>query len=352
MLKSKIESKFEKINNDKYDNYIAIDWAQINMAIATLKKDSNKPKIIDVTSDVDYLKAYLSSLKGSKIVTIEETTSTQWLYVELYEYADKILICDPYRNKLLSDGPKTDKLDAEKLCLLLRSGLLKEVFHSLDKTYELRKLVRDYEQLVEFGTRTKNEKSAIYRGAGKSYKKLEELGDKTLKWIIEQKDKRIELYKIQKVEYEKKFVELIKRNKDLKHLKGVTGIGVIGSVKILSSVIDAKRFETGGKYLSYCGLVKHQKMSGGRNYGLRKTRYSRRLKAVYKTAAMSVVGGHSPLRDYYDMLLKKGKPEENARHELARRIAIITYGILKTGTKYQPYKWRKSKSKSKDNKLI
>jgi transposase len=345
MYLKKIRTKDRKINNDKYDYYIAIDWSQRNMAIATLKKEANKPRITDVDSDVKLLKAYLSSLKGSKIVTIEETTSTHWLYVELYDYADRVLICDPYKNKLLCDGAKTDKLDAVKLCLLLRGGLLYEVFHCLDKTYELRQLVSDYEQLVKFGTRIKNEKSALYRGSGKSYKHLEAIEDKTLEWIISQKNRRIDLYESQKAEYEKKFNDIIKGNKDLKLLKSVNGIGVIGAVKILSSVIDANRFENGGKYLSYCGLVKHQKMSGGRSYGQRKTRYSRRLKSVYKTAAMTVINGNNPLSEYYDSLLKKGTSQENARHQISRRIAIITYGILKTETKYEPYKWRKSDTK-------
>jgi len=341
MLKNKINSKHGKINNHKYDYFIAIDWSQKNMAIATLRKDLDNPKITDVDSDVENLKAYLSSLKGRKIVTIEETTSTHWLYIELYEYVDKILICDPYRNKLLSDGAKTDKLDAGKLSLLLRGGLLKEVYHSLERTYELRQLVGDYEQLVKFGVRILNEKSAIYRAIGKSYKELEKIEDKTIKWIIGKKDERIALYLSQKVEYENKFREIVKGNKDLRNLISVTGIGIIGSVKILSSVIDARRFETGGRYLSYSGLVKHQKMSGGRNYGNRKTRYSRRLKAVYKAAAMSVISGNSPLREYYDSLLGKGISEDKARNQLARRIAIITYGMLKTGTRYEPYKWRK-----------
>lgn len=347
MYSEKISTNDRKINNDKYDYYIAIDWSQRNMAIATLKKEASKPKITDVDSDVKHLKAYLSSLKGSKIVTIEETTSTHWLYVELYEYAEKILICDPYRNKLLSDGPKTDKLDAGKLSMLLRSGLLKEVFHCLDKTYELRKLVRDYEQLVKLGTRVKNEKSAVYRGAGKSYRKLEKIDDEMLKWIINQKDKRIDLYNEQKREYEKKFSEIVRQNKNLQNMKGINGIGVIRAVTILSNIVDANRFKTGGKYLSYCGLVQHQKMSGGRSYGKKNTRCNRGLKSVYKSAAISVINGNSPLREYYDSLLAKGIGEDNARNQISRRIALMTYGILKTGTKYNPYKWRESKPKEK-----
>ena len=347
MLKDKINSKDKRINNDRYDNYVALDWSQRNMAIATLRNCGNVPRVTDTKAEIDELKAYLKNMKGSKILTIEETTSTHWLYIDLYDYVDKILICDPYRNRLLSDGPQNDKIDARNLCLLLRGGLLKEVYHSLKKTYELRQLVSDYEQLVEMGTRILNEKSAIYRAIGKSYKELEKIEDKTLEEIIEKKDERIALYRSQKAEYEKKFEEIVKSNKDLRNLIKVTGIGIIGAVKILSSVIDARRFETGGKYLSYCGLVKHQLFSGGRSYGKRKTRYSRRLKSVYKTAAMSVISGNSPLREYYDTLLGKGLSEDKARNQLARRIALISYGILKSGTRYEPYKWRKHNIKKK-----
>ncbi|MFC1533095.1 hypothetical protein ACFL7M_07010 [Thermodesulfobacteriota bacterium] len=48
------------------------------------------------------------------------------------EYADRILICDPNRNKLLNEGPKTDKIDATKLVQLLKARLMEEVYQSTD----------------------------------------------------------------------------------------------------------------------------------------------------------------------------------------------------------------------------
>jgi len=345
MYKKKIETIDSKINSDNYDYYIAIDWSQRNMAVATMKKDSNKIRIIDVESDLGALKTYFKSLSGSKILTIEETTPTHYLYVELFDYVDRILICDPYKNKLLSDGPKTDKIDAGKLCMLLKGGFLREVYHSINKKYELRQYVSEYEQLVKFGVSVKNQKSAIYRSMGKSYQKKEEIDDAASKFIIEKKDQRIELYESQKKDYEKMFANLIKLDKGLKHLRGINGIGIIGAVKILATVIDANRFENAGKYLSYCGLVKHQKMSGGRNYGQKNPRYNRRLKSVYKTAAMSVIGGKSSLSEYYNSLLKQGISEDKARHRLARRIAIISFGVMKSGMPYDPYKWRNTVEK-------
>jgi len=111
MISKKISGNKTKNNSsltttESYDHYIALDWSEINMAIARMSKKDTEPKVIDVPSDLKELKIYLSNLMGNKILTIEETTTSQWLYVELYDYAEKIFICDPYRNRLLSDGPK------------------------------------------------------------------------------------------------------------------------------------------------------------------------------------------------------------------------------------------------------
>jgi hypothetical protein len=151
-----------------YDHYIAIDWSDFNMAIARMTKKSNKITAIDVPSDIEDLKAYLKSLKGSKILAIEETTTSQWLYTELKEYVNRIFICDPHRNRLLSEGPKTDKIDARKLVQLLKAGLMKEVYHSTEKFLYLRRVVSGYEDLVKAGVRLKNQRSALLRACGLS----------------------------------------------------------------------------------------------------------------------------------------------------------------------------------------
>lgn len=63
----------------------------------------------------------MENLKGTICLTIEETSTSQWLYAELKEYVEKIIICDPYRNKLLSEGAKTDKIDAKKINDVIKS---------------------------------------------------------------------------------------------------------------------------------------------------------------------------------------------------------------------------------------
>ena len=347
MTKKKIMVKSTKDNSypdkiDQFEHYIALDWSLSNMSIARLTAKTKRPKVIDVPSNLKNLKDYIKKLNGKKILTIEETTTSQWLFVELVDYLDQIVICDPYRNRLLSDGPKTDKIDAGNLCLLLKNGLLKEVYHTTDSLYDLRVLVSAYDDQVRAGVRLLNQKSAIYRAEHKTYKKEKMGNENGIKdFVLSSIEEGIELYRTKKESYEKEFEKLSKQNKTLRSLNTIPGIGPISSVTILSIVIDGRRFKSPNHYLSYCGLVNYEKLSGGRSYGKRKPRYSRRLKGVYKSAAIRAINHDNPIREYYDYLLTEKKmTEKKAVNTVARYIAKISLGIIKSGKKYQPYKRR------------
>ncbi len=324
------KDKVEEI--ERYDHYVAIDWSKRTMAIARLRPTQKEPTVIERPTDLNELRTYLGLLRGRIILTIEETSCAHWLYLELRGCADRIIVCDPYRNRLLSDGPKTDKIDAGKLCVLLRSGLLKEVFHRDDELYQLRRLVSAYEDVVKAGVRSMNQRAALLEAQGISQCS----GDVSLSFAVACLDSSIALYEKTKAEYQERFAALCRRNRSLQAQTQLPGIGVIGAVKIVTSVVDAHRFPRDGHYLSYCGLVKLMKESGQRSYGKRSPRYNHTLKSVYKTAAMVSISGSNAMREYYDYLLNKGVAEHNARHAVARQLAKISYGMLKHGTEYQP----------------
>lgn len=326
---------------NQYDHYVAVDWAQRNMAIARMTNKSGKIKTIDVPSDIGELKVYLKNLKGTINLTFEETDTAQWLYTELSDYADKTIVCDPYRNKLLSEGPKTDRIDAQKLVRLLRADLLKEVFHTGDDFIYLRKIVSGYGDVVKAGVRLKNQRSALFRARGKS-KKDKFLDHPMESFVLKGIDRGIESYEREKSRYEREFHKSIKKYPMVKRLKSIPGIGLIGAVKTAAIIIDPARIKSSGRMLSYCGLIRLDKISGGRSYGSKRPRYSRELKAVFKTAALSVIQGkENPLRDYYEYLIrKKGYADYNARHKVARRIALIAWGVLKSGKNFDPRRLR------------
>lgn len=333
-----------------YNHYIAVDWAKSNMAIARMTDKSSKINVIDVPADVSELKLYLKKLVGKKILTIEETTTSQWLYTELKNSVDKLIICDPYRNRLLSEGAKTDKVDAKKLVKLLKADLLKEIFHSGDEYYHLRKFVSSYENLIGAGVRLKNQKSALLRASGLDKKEEGKLTNKDDLFVLERIDKGLELYEQEKALYLREIHKKVKASKKIKELIKIPGLGEINGVKLISRVVDAHRFKDRNQFWSYCGLVKLDRISGGRSYGKKNPRYSRLMKYIFKTAALAAISGDNPIRDYYDYLITEKKyPDHNARHAVARKIAAISYGVLKSGKKYEPYR-RKEVIKNKADK--
>jgi transposase len=304
----------------------------------------------EVPSDIKEVQVFLSQLKGTKILCIEETTPSQWLFVELRDFVDDLIVCDPFRNKLLSDGPKTDKIDAIKLVTLLEAGLLKPVFHTKDELMKLRKLARGYENTIKHGVRLKNQRAAILRGIG--HDREDEYPKNTVEsFIIEGIDQALKVYESERERYEAEFRKLALKLPELKHLMSIPGIGLIGAVQVLAAVIDPKRFPDRSHWLSYCGLVKHDRISGGRSYGKRTPRHNRMLKRVFKTAAISSLCDHSSLyaknngdkagalKRYYSGLLEKNVASYNARHAVARRVAVLALGVLKSGKKFDD-RWR------------
>lgn len=331
-----------------YDHYIAVDWSIKNMAIARMTAKSNKVTVIDVESDIAELKAYLKNLKGTKALTIEESTPAQWLYVELRSLVDRIVICDPYRNKLLSEGPKTDRIDSVKLVQLLRAGLLKEVFHSVDHLLDLRRIVSAYEDLIKSGVRMQNQRYSLLRISGCRGDEGEiRLDNAGIQSVLDSLDRQIDTYEREKAFYEKMFLEFRKKNSEIRHQDSLPGIGLIGAVKIVSQVVAPDRFADAGHYLSYSGLIKLEKNSGGRCYGRKNSRYCRTLKSVYKTAALGAIGGDNEFNDYYEYLVREKRyADYNARHKVARRLAILSWGIFKSG---KPYQRRRHVKSCQDN---
>jgi hypothetical protein len=212
--------------------------------------------------------------------------------------------------------------------------MLKEVFHSGDEFIYLRKIVSGYDDLIRSGVQAKNQRSALFRAIGKNHKEdsfpPELAADK---FVFDRLERRIEDYETQKSEYEKEFQRLCKKHKAINNLKSIPGLGDIHAVQIAATIVDAKRFETQGHFLSYCGLIKLERMSGGKSYGKKSQRCNRIFRRVFKMATQSVIQASSknPMRLYDEYVInEKKKPGYIARHAVARKIAILSYGILKT----------------------
>jgi len=79
------------------------------------------------TTEAEILEV-IRSLKGTKALTFEESTLSQWLYILLKDEVDELVVANPVAIAK-SSAAKNDFLDATELADLLRVGRLKSVFH-------------------------------------------------------------------------------------------------------------------------------------------------------------------------------------------------------------------------------
>jgi len=95
---------------------------------------NNTELAIEYNGQIISRHALLAALGGKVYLTFEEGPMAGWLYRNLKETVEQIVVCDPRRNKLIcSDGDADDKIDAGKLAALLRGGYLRVVHHSDDQ---------------------------------------------------------------------------------------------------------------------------------------------------------------------------------------------------------------------------
>jgi transposase len=86
-----------------------------------------------------------------------------WLYDLLKPQVHEVVVCNPRRNALLKEGSKSDQIDARKLADLLRTGMLRPVYHGEHGLRTLRELGRSYRAISQDLNRVMNRIKALYR---------------------------------------------------------------------------------------------------------------------------------------------------------------------------------------------
>ena len=150
----------------KRDKYIGLDVHQAMTVVAVMNADGKIVLETMVPTEAAPIRGLIESLSGPLHVTLEEGTQAQWLHEVIRDLVKEVVVCDPKRNKLLTEGSKGDKPDARKLAELLRVGMLRSVWHGHEQTRGLKQMVRAYETFTIDTKRTMLRIKAIYRGRG------------------------------------------------------------------------------------------------------------------------------------------------------------------------------------------
>ncbi len=340
----------------KCDKYIGMDVHQATTVVVVL--DAMGKLILDtiIATEAAALIRFLQSLSGPLHVTFEESTQAAWLYDVVRGFVAEVIVCDPRRNKLLSEGSKGDKPDARKLAELLRVGMVRPVYHGHQATRELKELVRGYETVSSDMQRTMVRIKAIFRGSGiptsgrgvyqaqqrqQWIEQLTEAGRRQrVQWLYEQLDQLRPLRRQAK----QIMLQEGRKHRAVALLRSIPQLGPVRATVIVATIDTPHRFRTRHQLWSYSGLavVTHTsaeyEIKEGRLVRSRKpiaTRglnrnCNRRMKEVFIGAA---TGGSQtdPYRSYLQALEARGIRKAMARLTLARKIAAIALTIWKKG---------------------
>ena len=309
-----------------------------------------------VPTTIPAISTVFSSLQGKKILAMEEGPMAGWLYRNLHEKVDKLVVSEPRRNKLISsEGDRDDKIDSGKLAVLLRGNFLKAVHHTTDShRAHLKHWVNLYHDRVRAAVRDINKIRACCRMHGiriprkvvrnpvRCHAWLSELDNPVLKtqlhmlWIgYDATKEQVEIAKKQFSSYARKY-PIIKSWCDL------PGVGLIRATTIFAYLDTPWRFKNRARLYRYCGVGLVRITSGKDKKGRPKSArlklpwaVNRRLKnAVMGAAITAIERGDNAFKDYYERMLSNGITPVNARHSVARKMISTMSAMWKTGNEY------------------
>src|SRR5271165_6992066 len=146
--------------------YIGMDVHKEATVIAVLSGGGKLVMESIVETKASSILQFIHGLRGELHVTWEEGTWAAWLYDLLQPQVQEVVVCNPRRNALLKEGSKSDKVDARKLADLLRTGMLRPVYHGENGLQMLRELARSYLTISKDLKRVKNRLKALYHSWG------------------------------------------------------------------------------------------------------------------------------------------------------------------------------------------
>lgn len=332
--------------------------ADVDSKMTELAIEKNE-KIIQryrVPTTIPALREVLSSIPGTKFLTFEEGPMAGWLYRNLKDNIDQLIVCDPRRNKLIAcDGDKDDSIDAGKLAGLLRGGYLRAVHQSEDMgRVVLKQWVSLYHDKVREAVRQINKIRAKCRMYGIRIPRRV-LRDQVSRhqWMtgLREKDLVEQLAVLwigfdtaaKQVKMARK--QLIRHSKDyeiVKYWSDVPGIALIRATTMLAYLDTPWRFSSEKKLWKYCGVGLQRTASGTDRFG-RPNRgklqlswaVNRRLKAVITGAAMSAINQRHNIFAYeYVRMLRNAMTPSNARHAVARKLLSVLWAMWKTSSRF------------------
>lgn len=323
-----------------------------------VRRNSKIVKRLTVPTTIPSLVAALRSIPSPRILVIEEGCMADWLYRNLKAHVDRLVVCDPRRNRLISgDGDKSNPIDADKLSELLANDSLREVYHS-DSTDRVwfKQWVSLYHDRVQDGVRQVNKIRGRCRMHGvwppRGALRIAEVRGG---WLEEMEPQALAAqlrllflgFDAAAQQVARARQEMLRRSRPhevIERWQEIPGVGPVRAATFFAYMDTWSRFANRRKRWKYCGVGLVRKATGTDKRGRPKPgklklelAANRRLKDVVVGAAISAIGqGKNVFSNLYHRLGSQGVCRSNARHTVARKVIDKMVAMWKTGEPFQP----------------
>ena len=338
-------------------HYIGAD-VHVTTTDLAFERNQRIVKRLRLPTTIPALREALASVGGTRILAIEEGPMADWLWRNLKDDVEQMVVCDPRRNRLVSeDGDKDDAIDCGKLAELVRGGFVRPVHHpeSAERA-ELKRWVALYHDRVHQAVREVNKLRMLghqcgLRIPGRVLKKrqirrawLLGLGSVGLAKQLAVRLRGYEAMRVQVRMVQRELGRLAAGQEVVSRWRELPGMGLIRAVTLLAYLDTPWRFKTLAKMWKYCGVGLERCGSGTDKQGKPKPprlqlawRVNRRLKDVVVGATLGAIRQKdTPFARMYERLLAGERTASNARHAVCRKYVAVVRGMWKNGSRYEP----------------
>ena len=278
--------------------YIGLDVHQTTISATVL--DSTGKLVMEsiLETKAATILQFVHGVHGSLHVTFEEGTCAAWLHDLLRPHVTRVLVCDPRRNALLKVGNKSDRIDSRKLAELLRSNLLRPVYHEQTGVRTVKELARSYLTITKDLTRVMTRLKAIYRSwaipcAGQQVyaprhrtEWLAKISEAGVRRRAELHYQQLDALRPLHQEARRELLAEGRKHNAMKLLRQIPSIGPIRAVLLLALIQTPHRFRTKRQLWAYGGLALEARNSG--EYCMVRGQFKR------STNALAVIDGQTP----------------------------------------------------------
>jgi transposase len=222
------------------------------------------------------LDAWIKTLPQPRMIAMEATIFTGWIYDHLLPHAERVKVAHPLMLRAIAAAKKkNDRIDAAKIADYLRCDFLSECHMASTEIRDRRRTLRYRNLLVKQMVQMKNRVSGLLLETGVSYNKsrLHKVGyfadlmsaneevNASIRPLL--KLSREAIVRSQKLDYA--LVSSLERDpllaERLKRLRTVPGVGPITALTWALEIGDFTRFRSIKQAISYCGLCGDERSS-------------------------------------------------------------------------------------------